>query len=673
MPFEELVDTHSDDIDFAPEDELDGAPAVDAEAAGRAVNALASAWSTFRLYPNPIDQPGFQQAIGNLKEATGPRLTLEVGAGSLGVGDVAVRADRDTVEQLATRFYIHDVELFTIGNDIDSKELVLVFGLLVLDRSDAEDLGGVEGLANTLKTIGISTRGLLSRDPDEEGGDGDGEDGEAPRKTELAKLIDEGATADEVHDRLMDISRGDDDRIRLEFVRGFREVHADAMTSTSSASLGDMLLPYVVNDIGPSPTGTFIDVFFRLPVKTRSEILEAFLISTTQDESRMFLDQFSGDELAEMVSSISEEGYQALLEYGQATTEVNAYGDELLQLLTSARQVREWRVDTAARIAELVATIEVAPSETIGDEVRELLSEDQVAQYSARVSRGLFATVTEDSRFVRLAEVWVGRIRDLVYRGEIEESIAMLRAILDDPPFPAGRAPVVDNALAELVSPELIKAATSRSVAGRSELVIEFLRILGSPALRRVTELLVAEEDGAARRHLIDLLANLATEDASPILASLSDERWFVVRNMVVILAKTGLANAIEPVRQAVAHPDARVRVEALRGLVALDNLEAAPTVVSALGDPEKRVRDSAVTLLRALESGAIEDRLLTTLREGATDGDTLHRIAQYLVDVAPDTVDEVKTLAGRKFAFKAAQRASRAAAKQALRSRDDG
>ncbi|MEE8330403.1 MAG: HEAT repeat domain-containing protein [Acidimicrobiia bacterium] len=643
------------------------------EAAAAAINGLASTWSIYRLYPNPVDQPGFRQAIENMNNIGAGRITIEVGAGSLAIGDTTLDSERGAVENLATRLFIHDVDRITISSNPDPQELCQLFGLLVLDRAGAEAMGGLGNLGESLKTFQISLRGLLSRDEEDEGSaDHDEGDRMPARKTEIACLIDEGANADDIHAKLVAVSKGDDDKLRIEFVGSFREVHAGAMTSTTSASLGDMLMPYTVDDIGPSPTGTFIEVYFRLPERTRAEILEAFLVSTTDDESRMFLDQFSGDELAELVPNISDEGFAALVEYARATTEATGDDEELLNLLRSAREVRSLRAETGSRIGDLLAELAIAPATDLGEMLREQLAPDHHVDYGVRVVRALFATVVDDQRFARLVDVWAGRVRDRLHRGRVDEATAMLRAILDDPPFPESRAGVVDGVLAALMTPQLTMEATSLATGESRDQIIELMLMLGSPAVRRVLERLAVEEDTAARRSLIDLLAVLARDNPTPLLTSLSDDRWYVVRNVVAVLAKTGLPLAAEPIRQATAHADPRVRLEALRGLVRLDSREATPSVLNALGDPEERVRSGAVGLLRSLEGGTFEKRLQVILASGALPHSTLVGIAQHLVDHVPDSLADMRALATRRFVLKPARRAGRSAARRALRN-DNG
>lgn len=672
-PLARLSELAIDSGDFeggvaSDEDAPSEAAGVDREAATQAVNALGSAWSTFRLYPNPADQPGFGQAMANLSAAVGDGLSIAVGAGTLTVDGHDVDATRGSVEQLATRLFIHDVERVSLITEPDPDELLKLFGLLILDRGGAAQMGGLSRLGEGFLSLNIALRGILSDDSeDQEGADHLEGLNRPTRSTELARMIDEGARADEVHSRLLELAGGDDNKVRAQFVAAFREVHAGVMSSTSAASLADMLLPYTVDDMGPSATGTFIEVYFRLGPQTRGEILEAFLISTMEDESRMFLDQFSGDELAELVPSISEDGYSALIEYARATTESSGDDGELLALLRSAREVRDFRVSSGTRIRTLLAQLEEPLPTDFAQPIREQLDPAHRHRFGAEVIRNLFATVSDARRFNRLADMWAGRVRSHLHERDFAGAIDMLETVLDDPPFSTERIGVLENALARLVTADLTEEAARATGRSEREAVLTFMRAIGAPAVRRVMERLANEEDAARRRLLIELLAELATENPTPLLASLADERWYVVRNVVAVLAKTGLPEAAEPMRRAAEHADARVRVEAIRGLVRLDNREAVPSVLRALGDRSDRVRSTAVTLLRSLSTGTFEVKLKDLLAAGALPDDALAGIASHLAQHVPGARADLQEIASRRFTLKRSERAARAAARAAL------
>ncbi len=643
---------------------------IDRAAADTAVNAIASAWSTFRLYPHPTEQPGFQQAMSSLAHAVTASLTLEVGAGSLTWrGDAAGRSG-GSIEQLATRLYIHDVGTFTLHPQPDAAELCQLFELIAQDRDAVVATGGVGRLLDSLETVRFSVRGVLQDEPTEGEPGADGSDESPGRASPIAQLVDAGASPEEVHNRLLALARDDTAELRRQYIAAFRELHADSTEAeAASADLTDMLLPYALDDIGPSPTGTLIDVYFRLPEETRREILESFLVNATKQESRMFLDQFSGDELAEMVPHIGERAKAALIGYAQATAEVDGDTEAILSYLHSAREVRRDRRSATENIVQLLDGWDGEMVPGVVADIREMLAPERQPEHAINVIRSLFATVEGDRRFARLATVWAGRIRDRLFAHGPDEAIELITAVRDDPPYPPERTAVVDAALASVLSPDLIgRAAVGADPQERSN-VIEFIRRLGPLAQRRVIDQLAAEDDAGVRRTLIDLLVELAQHDPAPLFTALTDERWYVVRNVVVVLSRTGLDEAIEPIARVADHDDGRVRVEVLRALVRLRARESTLAVLDALQDDAERVRRTALLLLPELDAAAIESRLTQLLEGSAATEDILVGIAEYLVERSPRGREAVQAAASKRLAIRKGTRATRRAAQTALKS----
>lgn len=112
---------------------------------------------------------------------------------------------------------------------------------------------------------------------------------------------------------------------------------------------------------------------------------------------------------------------------------------------------------------------------------------------------------------------------------------------------------------------------------------------LGLEAVPVLLDALAEAESRSLRRGVMDLLGELGP-DIAPAVAErlLRDERWYVQRNLLSVLAEVRAWPAgLDPSGQ-LGHPDGRVRREAYRLLLQLpDQQERA--VCTALGDPDPR------------------------------------------------------------------------------------
>ena len=121
----------------------------------------------------------------------------------------------------------------------------------------------------------------------------------------------------------------------------------------------------------------------------------------------------------------------------------------------------------------------------------------------------------------------------------------------------------------------------------------------GSRAAAPLLDVLAESESSQTRRYLVDRLTKFGPKISAEVVSRLSDERWFVIRNLLAIMsAWPRLAPGFDGVAF-LKHPDARVRREGMK--VMLKDPEArARTLAQAMGDADQRMIRSG--LAAALE-----------------------------------------------------------------------
>lgn len=167
----------------------------------------------------------------------------------------------------------------------------------------------------------------------------------------------------------------------------------------------------------------------------------------------------------------------------------------------------------------------------------------------------------------------------------------------------AGEGPV---ALAFRAAAERMSGRESMEVlaAGLAELPKEVFGVvpalierLGPAAVRHLLDVLARTENRRMRFRLLDLLAELGPVVGRDAAALLSDSRWYVVRNMLLLLRRVGDARSVPAVRRCVEHPDLRVRLEAIHALFAFDRDVPRELLRRALHDPDLRQAEAAMEL----------------------------------------------------------------------------
>jgi HEAT repeat protein len=265
--------------------------------------------------------------------------------------------------------------------------------------------------------------------------------------------------------------------------------------------------------------------------------------------------------------------------------------------------------------------------------------------------------------------IWVGKVGTAVRRGQYRRAELWLRAVLDASTFPEHRRAEVDDSLAQISSSEIMSAVVQKATeGGEAAPAVRLLTALGTRAVNVLIELLADEQDAARRRMLVDILSEVARDDPTPLTARLNDSRWFLVRNIVIVLRHTGDREAIRLMKPVLSYSDHRVRLEALRGLAMLGD-EAVPIFETALGDDHQSVRQTAIALLGTQGTVPAERLLVGALDRRSLDLSEKQRVVELLGERPGSAArDALEQLARKRFTFSSSTRILRRSAKDALK-----
>jgi len=144
-----------------------------------------------------------------------------------------------------------------------------------------------------------------------------------------------------------------------------------------------------------------------------------------------------------------------------------------------------------------------------------------------------------------------------VAEGQLRDLLSLIAHEASSP------SPTVDLLLARLRSPEAIRVLLSQSPID-FEAVARLQPFMAEAHYHLLFDALATHEDRPTRRKLLDCLAHAPIDLGPLILARLGDERWFVERNLLVLLERLRqLPDGFSPARWTV-HPDVRVRRQAI-------------------------------------------------------------------------------------------------------------
>jgi hypothetical protein len=226
------------------------------------------------------------------------------------------------------------------------------------------------------------------------------------------------------------------------------------------------------------------------------------------------------------------------------------------------------------------------------------------------ISRQLAVTLLEviaarlPSEAPEEATLW--RIEDL-YRGfliagQIQQAAAIVEALREQLQL-ARDAGTGDAELRRCVERLANREAMSALLAAMPQLpspaaARQLVDVLGPAAVRHLVAALPEETDRSRRHQLLDLLTALGGAVVPHATLLLADSRWFVVRNMVLLLRAVGDQTSLPQVRRCAEHPDLRVRLEAIKSLFAADSQRSADLLAQAINDRDPKVAEAAIGLV---------------------------------------------------------------------------
>ncbi len=149
--------------------------------------------------------------------------------------------------------------------------------------------------------------------------------------------------------------------------------------------------------------------------------------------------------------------------------------------------------------------------------------------------------------------------------------------------------------------------------------IANYIIAVGEPYGERVIEHLGLAPKWSERQFWMDILEQIGGDAEQMMVRSLQDERWYLVRNLLIVLGKDLHPNSVKVLHQIAGHPHPKVRVEVMRNLFSCNPATANRQLLKELQseDPEARLsatqiadlsRDSTVLSILHNYLGSVPD-----------------------------------------------------------------
>ncbi|TPW15396.1 MAG: hypothetical protein FD129_901 [bacterium] len=203
---------------------------------------------------------------------------------------------------------------------------------------------------------------------------------------------------------------------------------------------------------------------------------------------------------------------------------------------------------------------------------------------------------------------------------------------------------------------EALCEALNRTIVAAPDSEEGYLSAIRPEGVTALCELLGVVESRRGRMALVNTLVRIGRGNLDILLSHLRDERWYVVRNILLVLGRMKATVAVRHIQPLVTHEDLNVRREALAALSQIGDGEAVDALLALLRDSDPRIRVSAARSLSHLGKRAVNP-LLQIILANDFDSRPLEERRGFFESLgrtnSPDVLPFLKMLLGKKPLFK--------------------
>jgi HEAT repeat protein len=141
----------------------------------------------------------------------------------------------------------------------------------------------------------------------------------------------------------------------------------------------------------------------------------------------------------------------------------------------------------------------------------------------------------------------------------------------------------------------------------RVEEILRYFLNLRPNSIPPLMNLLGELENSKARRALCDVICELGKTSTQLITPFINDSRWYLVRNVIYILARIAKEQALPYIFKGFNNREPRVRREAVQALGLIGSPRASATLVRALQDEDTQIRSlAALNLAKVVKKDSL-------------------------------------------------------------------
>jgi HEAT repeat protein len=593
-----------------------------------------------------------------------PYLELGVGRDGLHYQAASVFPRSESFTTFAREFYKRNLAAVRFHGGASPDEILLFLSLIIQPPEQVAAAGGMETGLSELGVINITVSEAATRivetaipgslpaprdenDESERGAVAAEADFDEDTAKSIEQILEE-AGADQARDRRLLMRALRDKRAVADYLREARSRGPEDTVKDLAKRIGALARSTrkEMREDRSAALSVIAEAISELSPQERGELYQDHLIEQARRDQELaeLIDKLGVDELVDRILDQIDETPEALTGLSRAVRNltlmnVQAPGSTVLNLVVSTMQTQGKSegfisgMTTAANPTRITGMqqFKTGRSESVGTVLRLIdmtpdgsdvfVFDEAVEPLRAEAARGttdgdviesLVSVAMMEQRDDQFSSVMTMLEDSVGYLIEAQEAHvaadvaeAMSAASKDERLSEAHRARM-SQILRSIARPDSLAAVASvlrRYKSDSPEYVAcrRLIAVLGESVIDPLLEVLANEDDMAARKALIEMISVSAGNYIPELGARLSDRRWYLVRNVVSILASTHSPEALPYLQRTLRHNDARVRRETIRGFAAIRSGMSDSLLTAALDDDDAQNVEIAAKYLGSL------------------------------------------------------------------------
>lgn len=574
-------------------------------------------------------------------------LAFEVTRTALLIDGQPVGKNVAALRTLALRLYRLRIQRLVFNTDTDVKQMLNFLSVICMDPAEVRGLGGVKELLWQMKVTAVAVTEAQIKLPYEEAADA----AYAERRgavEQVKRLLSTDHLSADGRRQILACLRDDPEGV-AHFLGSLSGANGDADAGAQAIAAS---LPKIGEVIGLEMLDeqafllrTLTEAVLALDSPLKEHLIPKLLLLAEREPFvvRNLMEQLTNEELVQLIAvSLRARTltWRQLCELLKKDPVRRTRLPQLASLLIyeGPPKTYEKQIQALAKAAlqapPMPAPLERVPESEILDFARRLnerglekLQHELAATTAGAIRRATVRRLTDGlmfdhelPKYRQLLKPVKQLLADALTTGDYDIAgtvVAALQTELKGKANSAEHARLLAEAIGDVGSrknvEKLVAALEVLPDADSQHPIVKYLGSLGKAAFIHLFDMLAAEPTRTRRMLICRALVDLGRHNLGALGSKIGDHRWYVVRNVVMVLGQMGDERVLPYLDRATTHDEPRVRLETTRALASLGS-QTTGRLLGLVNDRDLSVGLGAVEALGTLKDKAVAKPLIEIL-----------------------------------------------------------